>query len=85
MHTIVFRKDAAKALQNMPQNTARLIRDKIDVVAVDPYAQNANVKALKDRPGYRLRVGDWRILYDLDDDLCVLTVERIRPRGVAYQ
>ncbi len=62
-----------------------MIRSKIDLLAQDPYAANNNVKKLVGRPGYRLRVGDWRVIYDLDDGLRVLAVERIAPRGGAYE
>ena len=62
-----------------------MIRSKIDLLAQDPYAANNNVKKLVGRPGYRLRVDDWRVIYDLDDGLRVLAVERIAPRGGAYE
>jgi len=81
----LFSRDAIKTLRRMPRNTARLIRSKIDLLAQDPYAANNNVKKLVGRPGYRLRVGDWRVIYDLDNGLCVLSVERIAPRGGAYE
>jgi len=81
----LFSRDAIKTLRRMPTNTARLIRSKIDLLAQDPYAANNNVKKLVGRPGYRLRVGDWRVIYDLDDGLRVLAVERIAPRGGAYE
>lgn len=68
----------------MPRNTARLIRGKIEDLAQDPWAPNNNVKKLVGRPGYRLRVGDWRVIYDLDDALRIRAVERIAPRGGAY-
>jgi mRNA interferase RelE/StbE len=42
------------------------------------------VKALTGRPGYRLRVGDWRVIYDLNDQLTILAVERIAARGEVY-
>jgi len=81
----LFSRDSIKALRRMPRSTARLIRSKIDLLAQDPYAANNNVKKLVGRPGYRLRVGDWRVIYDLDDGLRVLAVERIAPRGGAYE
>ncbi len=85
MYSTLFSRDAIKTLRRMPTNTARLIRSKIDLLAQDPYAANNNVKKLVGRPGYRLRVGDWRVIYDLDDGLRVLAVERIAPRGGAYE
>jgi mRNA interferase RelE/StbE len=69
----------------MPANSARLILSKIDALAQDPFAANNNVKKLVGRPGYRLRVGDWRVIYDLDNALRILSIERIAPRGGAYQ
>jgi mRNA-degrading endonuclease RelE of RelBE toxin-antitoxin system len=38
--------------------------------------------------GYRLRVGDWRVLFDLDappEDATLMTVHAVRPRGDAYK
>jgi mRNA interferase RelE/StbE len=83
MHSIRYTSDALKALRWMPRNTADLIRRKIQEVAVDP-ATSRNVKKLKGRDGYRLRVGDWRIVYDLDNGVLVLIVIEIGPRGSIY-
>jgi mRNA interferase RelE/StbE len=85
MYKAVYSREAAKALSRMPPKTARLIVAKIDHLAIAPYAANNNVKRLQGRDGYRLRIGDWRVLYDLDDGLRVLAVIRIAPRGGAYQ
>jgi mRNA interferase RelE/StbE len=81
---IRFSKGAGRALHKMPRNLAILIRAKINDVAADPYAVNNNVRALQGRSGYRLRIGDWRVIYDLDDVLRILAVDRITPRGGAY-
>jgi mRNA interferase RelE/StbE len=34
---------------------------------------------------FRIRVGDYRILYEIDDTAHVVTVTRVRPRGAAYR
>jgi mRNA interferase RelE/StbE len=85
VYRIEFSTDAVKSLRRLPRDLALRIRRKIDDLAVDPRAPNNNVKALTGRPGYRLRVGDWRVIYDLNDALRILSVERIAPRGGAYQ
>lgn len=84
MYTVSFSREAVRTLRRMPRNVALIIRGKIDAVAIDPYASHGNVKPLVGRPGYRLRIGDWRVIYDLDDGLRVLAVERIAPRGGIY-
>jgi mRNA interferase RelE/StbE len=51
--------------------------------AADPYAA-PNVEALKGG-GFRLRVGNWRVLYDLRDDLLVVLVARVAHRREVYR
>jgi mRNA interferase RelE/StbE len=67
----------------MPRNAAETIEKKIAALAVDPYAPNNNATRLQGRSGYRLRIGDWRVLYELDEK--GLLVLDIKPRGGAYQ
>ena len=67
----------------MPRNVAETIVKKIEALAADPSAPNNNATRLQGRPGYRLRVGDWRVLYELGENR--LLVLDIKPRGGAYQ
>ncbi len=85
MYRVELSRDAVKALRRMPRHMAVLIRSKVDALAAHPYAPNNNVKKLVGRPGYRLRVGDWRVIYELDDGVRILAVERITPRGDVYR
>lgn len=44
------------------------------------------VKAMAGHKGlFRIRVGDYRILYEIDDVARVVTVTRVRQRGSAYR
>ncbi len=51
----------------MPRNTALIIGKKIKELAQNP-DDMLNVKKLTDHPGCRLRVGDWRIIYTVNDN-----------------
>ncbi|MBT0654104.1 type II toxin-antitoxin system RelE family toxin [Geomobilimonas luticola] len=85
MFSIEYSRAARKALKAMPRNTARLILEKIESLAIDPMAPNNNVKKLTNHPGYRLRVGDWRIVYTIHEQALLIAVVRIAPRGDVYQ
>lgn len=62
---------------------ARILRS-LDRLAADPRSA-ANVKALKGDARYRLRVGDWRVIYTLRDDVLVVLVLRVAHRREAYR
>lgn len=82
MRQISYTKTAIRVLRRMPVNKARLIRSKIEAYAQDPASQGNNVKSLKGRDGIRLRVGDWRVIMDEQDN--VLAILDIGPRGGIY-
>ena len=81
MYKIVFTKEAARAIQRSPQDVARLIREKLAEIATDPFAPHPNATKLQGHPGYRLRVGDWRAIYDVQQTELVVIVLKIARRG----
>ena len=85
MYQVVFTKQVVRMLRKLPRNTAHLIREKINEIATDPYAVHNNVTKLVGRPGYRLRVGDWRVIYELQDKQLVMLVMKVGPRGDIYE
>ena len=85
MYEIVFSRQALKELRKLPRDLIQRIREKLEQIARDPHGQHNNVTKLTNRPGYRLRVGDWRVIYELQDDQLVILVLRIAPRGEVYR
>lgn len=85
MYKIVFAKEAQKALLRLPKNTAFLIREKLEQIAIDPYASHTNAKKLQNRSGYRLRIGDWRVIYEIQNNELVILVLKIAQRGEIYR
>ncbi len=84
MCKIVFSKSADKALRRMPRNIALNIAKKIMQLANNPHKMQ-NVKRLTKHPGYRLRVGDWRIIYTVRENELLIHVINIKTRGEAYK
>lgn len=85
MWTVTYAKAARKAMQRLDRKTRDRIFDKFQELAKDPYAPNNNVKQLHGAPAYRLRIGDWRAIYTLQDDMLIVTVVRVAARGRAYE
>jgi len=84
MHEITFSKQADKALRRMPRNIALTIGKKIKELANNPNGMR-NIKKLTNHPGYRLRVGDWRILYIVNDNELLIHIINIKTRGEVYK
>ncbi len=85
MWQINYRKSAVRTLARMPRSVAHRIRNRIEQLAQNPYAPDNNVTKLQGREGYRLRVGDWRIIYDLNGEQLIVVILEIGPRGSIYQ
>lgn len=83
---IEYTKRALKALRQIdPQIRTRIV-DKINAYASDPKALANNVAPLKQRPGYRLRVGQYRVVFAIGDsgDVTILTVLDVGHRKEIY-
>jgi len=85
VYKISYTKEAEKTLQRMPRNVANLIREKLKDIAVNPYADHPKATKLQGREGYRLRVGDWRVIYKIQNEQLIIVVMKIASRGEVYR
>ena len=84
MYKITFSKQADKTLRRMPRNTAKNIAEKIKELIANP-KRMTNVKKLTDHPGYRLRIGNWRVVYTINENEVLIHVVKIKSRGEVYK
>ena len=76
---------AKKQLDRLDQVTARRLDGRLKELAFDPYATRIS-KAVKMEPGQRTsRVGDWRIIYRVNEISQEIMVIAFRPWGKAYR
>jgi mRNA interferase RelE/StbE len=83
---LLIAKSAQKTLASMQPKLAAALVNSMMVVAADPFGHHPNAKRLKGGDAeYRLRHGDWRVLYRLDRESGTMLVNAIDTRGEVYK
>lgn len=83
-YRIEFLRTALKELASLPQDVQERIKAKIDALQTDP--RPPGVKVLKNGNGrLRLRVGDYRVIYCIEDDCLVVLVVNVGHRREIYR
>jgi mRNA interferase RelE/StbE len=83
-YSIEFKRSAAKALEKIPRSDRRKIRDRIDSLAENP-PDPVTTKMKGDNPFHKVRVGDYRIVYEIQESLLVILVLKIGHRKNVYK
>ena len=83
MWKLVYSRDARRSLRELARNDRERIAQKLKALAQNPQARNVNMTRMKGSPHYRLRIGDRRVIFDLDTKRRVIEVLIIKPRGSA--
>ena len=84
-YTLLIKKQVKKALQSVPQPNRTRLTEKIVLLGENPDNASLDIKKLQGEPYYRLRVGQWRIIFDRDNEVKIISIEKIKPRGGAYK
>lgn len=83
MHEVEFLPSAAKELAKLDRAVQVRIAGRIDRLAADPRAGAAKLRGTDDI--WRVRVGDHRVLYRIEDDRLLILVIRIAHRRDVYR
>ena len=83
-YRIEFKRSAAKVLKKLPKPDRRRIRDKIDSFT-ENLPDPATTKMKGDNPFHRVRVGDYRIIYEIHEDTFLILVLKIGHRKEVYR
>lgn len=82
-YRIEVRPAAARALRKLDPQIRRRIQGVIALLAEDPYPPGA--RSLRGRPALRVRVGDYRIIYTVEDDVLLVVVVHLGHRRDVYE
>jgi mRNA interferase RelE/StbE len=81
-YVIELSRSAEKEIHSLPANVQSRVENAIDMLAENPRPQGH--KKLQGG-GYRVRVGDYRIVYDIEDRLKIVAVVKVAHRKDAYR
>lgn len=79
-YQIIWHPNAAKYLESLPNNIAQRILGKFNEVSLDPFRY---LEHFEDS-GYKLRIGDYRAVIDIEFDNKILKVRMFDKRGRVY-
>lgn len=83
MYRLELKPSAAKDLDRLPGETWQRVKAALTALRTDP--RPAGCVKLAGGEGWRIRVGDWRALYDIDDGAQVVTILRVKHRRDVYR
>jgi mRNA-degrading endonuclease RelE of RelBE toxin-antitoxin system len=79
MNTVAYTRKAARQLRKIEPADSRAIRSECDKLAAMPNC--SNVKALVNHAyQYRLRVGNYRVFFNFDGGVHIVSIEEVKRR-----
>jgi mRNA interferase RelE/StbE len=85
MYRLKYRRQARNYLARLPLKTKTAIVNKLHELAVNPDNADLDIEILKGREGFRLRVGQYRVIYTRQDDQLIIEVVKVRSRVDIYK
>lgn len=84
MYEIVIERTAERDLGQLSAEAFSAIISRIRALAGDPRPPGCR-KIVGSKSDWRIRVGDYRVIYEIDDDHRIIRIMRIRHRREAYR
>lgn len=86
MYDIVFTREAQKDYQNLAKDVARRVNQTLDNLRENPLQYPQAIPLKGNLAGaYRWRVGDWRVVYEVNTNEQIVTVLQITHRSKVYK
>lgn len=82
MYELIYSDSALKQLEKLDKDTRERIVSVLERLRIRP--ESCDIKKLIGMPGYRLRVGDYRVIFDMEKDKLIILVLQIGHRKNIY-
>lgn len=83
MYELIFKRRARRSAARLPESVYRRMIRAIDELAEDPRPRNS--RKLRGKEGWRIRVGDYRAIYEIDDEAREVLILDIGHRRNIYR
>lgn len=84
MYQIIYKKSVAKDLRSIPKADLKRIINKIEKLTLEPRGQSS-IKLHGNLELYRIRQGDYRIIYQIKDKVVTVVVVKVGHRKDIYE
>ncbi len=84
MHKVLIERAAERELRRLERDVQTRVIEAVRSLAEDPYPSGCR-KLAGSTTDWRIRVGDYRILYEIDKTARAITITRIRHRREVYR
>jgi mRNA interferase RelE/StbE len=82
VYSLNFSRQALKELEKIGEPSYSRVKQAVTALTVNPRPQGC--KKLKDRQGYRIRIGDYRVIYDIFDTELIVDIITMGHRKDVY-
>jgi mRNA interferase RelE/StbE len=82
-YRVLITRSAEKEIEHLPDGVRRLVVRRIVALADEPRPQGSQKLSGEDK--YRIRQGDYRIVYTIEDVIVTVTVVRVAHRSDVYR
>ena len=82
MYELIYSRNALKALEKFERNIRERVIAGLEKLRIQP--ESHDIKRLAGMPGYRFRIGDYCIIFDLDKNKQQILVLKIGHRKNIY-
>jgi mRNA interferase RelE/StbE len=84
-YVVLLESQAEKELKSLPQGVLKRVDTKLQALSLNPRPRGVAKLKGKESEGWRLRIGDYRLLYQIDDKENVVRIYRIKHRREVYR
>lgn len=82
--SIQWRNSTRKDIRRLPRNEVARVVEAVGQLANDPLPHGSQKLSGSERT-YRIRVGDYRVIYEVFGDLRIVEIQRVRHRKDVYR